>query len=72
LDIKFSSENLKKVFLPKKQVFNNLSKVVSNPFDIIAKNFENVPLVTIERRTINIKIPWLTEEEFERQKAYLK
>jgi hypothetical protein len=53
-------------------VFNQVSKTFSNPFKIVAQYFDNTPLINITTRTVIFKIPWLTEEEFERQKMYLK
>ncbi len=63
---------IKDVFFPKREVFNNLSENLSNPFEQIAKYFEEVPLVNIHTKTIVIKVPFMTEEALDRQIDYLK
>ena len=61
----------KSVLLPRKEVFWKLSETFSNPFKQIEKFFEEIPLINIHTKAIVIKLPRLTEEEWERQKAYL-
>ena len=63
--------NRKSVLFPKKKVYKDISKITSNPFEQLAKFFEDVPLINIQTRSIVIKLPWLSEEEFNRMKSYL-
>jgi hypothetical protein len=62
---------VKSVLLPKKEVYDRLSEAFSNPFKKIEKLFSDIPLVRIQTRTIVIKLPRLTEEEWEKMKADL-
>lgn len=48
------------------------SDTVSNPFDALSSFFENVPLVKINTRNINIQVPFITQNDLIKYKAYLK
>lgn len=47
------------------------SNAVSNPFDALSTMFENVPLIKVNTRNINIQIPFVSQEDIVKYKAYL-
>ncbi|MBP6910638.1 hypothetical protein KBC03_03480 [Patescibacteria group bacterium] len=47
------------------------SNAVSNPFDALSTMFENVPLIKVNTRNINIQIPFISQEDLVKYKAYL-
>ncbi len=44
---------------------------VSNPFDALSTLFENVPLINISTKNINVQVPFIAQEDIVRYKAYL-
>ena len=51
---------------------NNLSKEIgNNPFEAIQQMFKEVPLVNIDTKDLNIKIPSLTSEDINKYISYL-
>lgn len=55
-----------------KQQLNNISqKIGNNPFEAVQKIFEDVPLINIETKDLNIKVPAITSEEIQRYKSYM-
>ena len=71
---KTNSKILKNIskYLPSWKWFKKLNRWLSNPFKLIQKYFEDVPLINVQLKTIVIKIPWIGKEELERQILYLK
>jgi hypothetical protein len=63
-------EDISKKYIPSKKVYQQTSKVFSNPFDRIRQMFENVPFVDIETRDILVQVPYVSQEEIQRQMAY--
>lgn len=55
------------------QQWSSISKKIGqNPFDAIAMMFEEVPLINISTKEINLKIPLLTSDEIDKYSTYLK
>lgn len=55
-----------------KKSLNTLSqKVGNNPFEAIQQMFQEVPLVNIDTKDLNIKIPALTSEDINKYVSYL-
>ena len=56
-----------------KQAISNYSAIGGqNPFEAIAKMFDAVPLINIDTKDINLKIPLLTSDEIEKYGSYLQ
>lgn len=55
-----------------KQQLNNISEQLgNNPFEAVQKVFEEVPLVNIETKDLNVKVPSLTSEEIQKYESYI-
>ena len=61
-----------KSILSQAGVRNLSEKIGQNPFEAIQEMFKNVPLINIETKDINLKIPNLTSEELSTYTTYLK
>jgi len=59
-------------YISKQQLDNISESVGENPFEAIQKIFEEVPLINIDSKTINLKIPALTSEDINTYVSYLK
>lgn len=57
--------------LSRKQIDNLSEKIGSNPFEAIQQMFKEVPLVNIDTKDLNIKIPALTSEDIDKYVSYL-
>jgi len=55
-----------------KQTYQNLSNQLSNPFDAIMVMFKEVPLINMNTKDINIKLPIIGSEDITKYIAYLK
>ena len=51
---------------------NNLSQGINNPFDELAKLFEQTPLININTRDIQVQVPMLYAEDIARYESQLK
>ncbi len=58
--------------LTKKGLRNLSQKIGRNPFEAIQDIFKQVPLVNIDSRDVNIKVPALTSDDINRYVNYLK
>lgn len=58
-------------YLSKQQLNSISDKYASNPFEAIQKIFQEVPLVNIDSKEINIKIPALTTDDIKKYQSYL-
>lgn len=47
------------------------SDTVSNPFDALSTLFENVPLINVNTKNINVQVPFIAQEDITKYKAYL-
>jgi len=47
------------------------SDAVSNPFDALSSLFENVPLINVNTKNINVQVPFIAQEDITKYKAYL-
>ena len=47
------------------------SDTVSNPFDALSSLFENVPLINVNTKNINVQVPFIAQEDLTKYKAYL-
>ena len=54
------------------QSLDNLSSSFDNPFESILQLFDKVPLVNMETKDINIKVPLLTIDQMSSYSSYLK
>lgn len=59
-------------YTPSKWVLNKVSDTFNNPFRSIQEFFEEVPLIDIETREINIQVPFISQENILKQIAYLE
>ncbi|MEF2176074.1 MAG: FG-GAP-like repeat-containing protein [Candidatus Absconditabacteria bacterium] len=59
-------------YTPTKGVLNKVSDTFNNPFRSIQEFFEEVPLVNVETREINIQVPFISQENILKQTAYLE
>jgi hypothetical protein len=55
-----------------KKLFQNASNLTSNPFDAIMLMFKEVPLINMNTKDIDIKIPMIASEDITKYIAYLK
>ena len=55
-----------------KQIYQNATNQTSNPFDAIKTMFEEVPLIHMNTKDINIKIPMIGSEDITKYIAYMK
>lgn len=65
-----SSAFLRKI-APNQAALQSLSDGLNNPFDQVAKLFENTPLIQINSRDIQVKVPMIYEEDISRYTSYL-
>ncbi|MCX6825442.1 MAG: VCBS repeat-containing protein [candidate division SR1 bacterium] len=58
-------------YLSKQQLNNISQKAGSNPFEAIQQMFNEVPLINIDSKDVNIKIPSLTIDDIKKYQSYL-
>lgn len=66
-----SSSFLRK-YTTNQYALNNLADGLNNPFDQVAKLFENTPLIQINSREVQVTVPMIYEEDISRYTSYLK
>ena len=59
-------------YIPSWKGFQTLNRWLANPFKLVQKYFETIPLVNIQLKTVVIKIPWIWREEVDKQILYLQ
>lgn len=55
-----------------KQIYQNATNQMSNPFDAVMMMFNEVPLINMNTKDINIKIPMIGSEDITKYIAYMQ
>ncbi|HCB52026.1 TPA: hypothetical protein DEP21_05710 [Patescibacteria group bacterium] len=55
-----------------RQAYNNLTNTVNNPFETLEDMFQQIPLLDLHSRDVNIKVPMISSENILSYISYMK